>query len=335
LKPKASILLLTYNQESLVRNAALSCLNQDYESVEIIFSDDHSTDGTFAILKEIAQSYTGPHEIKVRQNSKNSGIGPHYNQAIAASSGDIIITAAGDDISEPTRVSQLVEAWESAGRKPDLISSHFTIIDSSGKKWDRVETHDLGRASLSSWTEGHPFTVGATHAFTRRLVDEYGPLGDDVWYEDPVFLLRALMSGGAMTVPEPLVHYRVGGSSQQPAFKSSATLKRWHGTQSKRILAGITQMLTDASKKGHRDIVGNTLSKQRQKEEYIAAMVAQTSVAGRFKVFAVASDLSSGWKFRKLLTFSFPHFAVGIKKLKSRARRPRKFIGNTDVSLIQ
>ncbi|RQH04476.1 glycosyltransferase family 2 protein [Paraburkholderia dinghuensis] len=196
LKPKASLLLLTYNQEAIVKEAALACLSQDYEPLEIVFSDDASTDGTFAMLEEIARSYEGPHNLVVRRNPKNAGIGQHYNEAIAASTGELIITAAGDDISEPDRVRRLIEAWESAGRAPDLLSSHFTIIDSNGRKWDKVETHDLGRASLSSWTKGHPFTVGATHAFTRRLFDEYGPLGADVWYEDPVIMLRALMSGG-------------------------------------------------------------------------------------------------------------------------------------------
>ncbi|HTJ91921.1 MAG TPA: glycosyltransferase, partial [Pararobbsia sp.] len=218
LKSKASLLLLTYNQESIVKDAALACLNQDYAPLEVIFSDDASTDGTFAILEAIARSYEGPHTVIVRRNEKNAGIGPHYNQAVAASTGDIIVTAAGDDISEPTRVSQLMTAWESAGRTPDLLSSHFCIIDGNGRKRDTVPTDDLGRASLSSWSTGHPFTVGATHAFTRRLFDEYGPLGTDVWYEDPVILLRALMSGGAITVPRPLVHYRVGGTSQQPTF---------------------------------------------------------------------------------------------------------------------
>ncbi|CAB3780755.1 glycosyltransferase family 2 protein [Pararobbsia alpina] len=334
MKPKASLLLLTYNQESVIKEAALACLNQDYESLEIIFSDDASTDGTFSVLEKIAESYEGPHKIVVRRNRKNCGIGGHYNEAISASTGDIIITAAGDDISESTRVRQLIEAWESAGRTPDLISSHFVIIDSNGRKWDRVHTHDLGRASLSTWSKEHPFTVGATHAFTRRLIDEYGPLGADVWYEDPVILLRALMSGGAITVPQPLVQYRVGGSSQQPAFGSASALKNWHRTQSKRILAGITQMLSDASKRGHHGVVLNTLSDQKRKEEYIYSMIAEKTVLGRFKVLMARPDIPAGWKARKLLTFSFPSFAVNLKKAKSKLRRPRKYIGDIDVSLL-
>lgn len=335
LKPKASLLLLTYNQEAIVEEAALACLNQDYEPLEIIFSDDASTDGTFAILEKIGQSYEGPHKIIVRRNDKNAGIGPHYNAAIAASTGDIIITAAGDDISEPFRVARLIEAWEAAGRAPDLLSSHFSIIDSSGRKWGTVKTDDLGRASLSSWSKGLPLTVGATHAFTRRVFDEYGPFGADVWYEDPVILLRALMSGGAMTVPEPLVQYRVGGTSQQPVFASASALKKWHETQSKRILAGIAQMLKDASHKGHYEFVWRALSDQKRKEEYIRSMIAGTTLRGRFRAFMAQPEIPAGWKARKLLTFSFPTVAVALKKAKSKIRRPRKFLGDVDISSLR
>lgn len=332
LKAKASLLLLTYNQESVIREAALASLGQDYEPLEIIFSDDASTDGTFAVLEKIAAAYRGPHTIVVRRNPKNLGIGRHYNEAIAASTGDIVVTAAGDDISEPARVSQLIAAWEAAGRAPDLISSHFTLIDDTGRKWDRVHTDDLGCASLSSWSKGHPFTVGATHAFTRRLFDEYGPLGADVWYEDPVILLRALMSGGAITVPQPLVQYRVGGTSQQPTFQSASALKKWHGTQSKRILAGIAQMLRDASHKGHYEVVLDTLSDQKRKEEYIRAMINGKGIAERFRIFKSRTDIPTAWRAKKLLTFSFSNVAVGFKKLKGKVRRPRKRIGNVDIS---
>ncbi|HTJ92328.1 MAG TPA: hypothetical protein VL424_04370, partial [Pararobbsia sp.] len=119
-----------------------------------------------------------------------------------------------------------------------------------------------------------------------------------------------------------------------PTFGSASALKKWHGTQSKRILAGIAQMLRDASHKGHHGIVLNTLLDQKLKEEYIHSMIVETTLAGRLKVFMARVNLPAGWKARKLLTFSFPGFAVGFKKIKSRFRRPRKYIGNVDISML-
>jgi glycosyltransferase involved in cell wall biosynthesis len=78
--PKVTVALISYNQENFIRAAAESCLSQDYRgSLEIIFSDDFSTDATFDIMTSIADSYRGPHKVVLRRNSKNVGIGMHYN----------------------------------------------------------------------------------------------------------------------------------------------------------------------------------------------------------------------------------------------------------------
>ncbi|RQH04477.1 hypothetical protein [Paraburkholderia dinghuensis] len=118
-------------------------------------------------------------------------------------------------------------------------------------------------------------------------------------------------------------------------FESASALKKWYGTQSKRILAGITQMLNDASQKGHDEIVRSALSDQQRKEEYIYAMITEQTIAGRFKVLVAQPDIATGWKTRKLLTFSFPSVAIAFKKIKSRIRRPRKYLGIVDISSIR
>ena len=48
-----SLVLITYNQASFIKEACLSVLNQDGEPIEIILSDDHSTDHTFEIMQDI------------------------------------------------------------------------------------------------------------------------------------------------------------------------------------------------------------------------------------------------------------------------------------------
>ena len=79
-EPRASLLLLSYNQEGTIRTAAQACLAQECEPIEIIFSDDASTDASFQILQEIGEAYRGPHQLKVQRNDSNFGIAGHYNQ---------------------------------------------------------------------------------------------------------------------------------------------------------------------------------------------------------------------------------------------------------------
>jgi len=57
--PLVSIHLISYNQVAYIRAALDSILNQDYPNIEIIASDDGSTDGTDEIILEVAREHPG------------------------------------------------------------------------------------------------------------------------------------------------------------------------------------------------------------------------------------------------------------------------------------
>lgn len=52
-QPLVTVILLTYNQENLVAMAVESLLAQTYSPLEIILSDDASTDNTFAVMQSL------------------------------------------------------------------------------------------------------------------------------------------------------------------------------------------------------------------------------------------------------------------------------------------
>ncbi len=53
-RPLVSFVLLAYNQERYVEEAIAGAFAQDYSPLEIILSDDCSTDGTYAIMQRMA-----------------------------------------------------------------------------------------------------------------------------------------------------------------------------------------------------------------------------------------------------------------------------------------
>ena len=55
-KPLVSIMIPTYNRESLIEEALMSALAQDYENFEVVVVDNKSTDRTFDILKTYEKS---------------------------------------------------------------------------------------------------------------------------------------------------------------------------------------------------------------------------------------------------------------------------------------
>ena len=49
--PKVTAIMLAYNQEAYVAEAVASLLAQEYADLQIIFSDDNSTDATLGIIE--------------------------------------------------------------------------------------------------------------------------------------------------------------------------------------------------------------------------------------------------------------------------------------------
>ncbi|MFZ9020596.1 MAG: glycosyltransferase family 2 protein, partial [Paracoccaceae bacterium] len=58
-----SFLILTYNQVDFVENALSGAFSQTYSPLEIVISDDASTDGTREKIKEMVAQYSGPHSV--------------------------------------------------------------------------------------------------------------------------------------------------------------------------------------------------------------------------------------------------------------------------------
>jgi glycosyltransferase involved in cell wall biosynthesis len=211
---RASLILLAFNQSAYIREAALSCLAQDCEPIEIVFSDDASSDNSYAILQQVAADYRGPHSVVVRQNSRNLGIGGHYNLLSDIAQGLLLITAAGDDISEPYRVRKLLQAWDSKNGEPDLVSSYLTRMELDGALAETIAVDDLSQwKNPEQWMAKRPFVIGAAHAFSKRLHQKFGPFDLQLSFEDQIMSLRATCLGGGITVTEPLVRYRDGGIS--------------------------------------------------------------------------------------------------------------------------
>ena len=86
---RASILLLAYHQEDTAGAALRSCLAQRGEALDIVASDDASTDDTYRVLAEEAARYRGPHRVTVRRNDATLGIAGHYNDLLARTSSEL------------------------------------------------------------------------------------------------------------------------------------------------------------------------------------------------------------------------------------------------------
>ncbi|WP_170094670.1 glycosyltransferase [Simplicispira suum] len=213
--PLVTFVLLTYNQEDYIREAVQAAVCQEFSSIEIILSDDCSTDGTFDIMREFVKSYNGPHKIILNRTRKNLGICGHLNSILKIAQGEIIINAAGDDISLPNRTKLLYERFLADGEKTVAVFSNAEVVNFQGDRQRRFfrvppkysKNIDEFMVNRNCWA------LGCTFAFRKNIFDKYGALDSSVFQEDGLLAFRSLLEGELGYVDELLVKYRIHDSN--------------------------------------------------------------------------------------------------------------------------
>ena len=104
--------LFAYNQEKYIREAVKGAFSQTYEPLEIILSDDCSSDRTFEIMQEMASAYDGPHRVTCLKHKENLGVANHINKVAEVAKGEITVMAAGDDRSLPQRTAEHLAVYQ-------------------------------------------------------------------------------------------------------------------------------------------------------------------------------------------------------------------------------
>lgn len=210
--PLASLLVIFYNQENFVADTVKGALSQTYSNLEIIFSDDCSTDGTFQAIKEAVKDYNGPHKIIINRNEPNMGLVPHVNKELfKLSHGEFLFLNGGDDISLPMRVEQGVKYFLQHEEVSAVTFSRITIdkygneIGRENMDGDIIQSiNDIDYILASGF-----MTKGVGLSIRRRLLDIFGPLSDDCQTEDSTLRFRAMLVGKTLKSSEYGLKYRV------------------------------------------------------------------------------------------------------------------------------
>lgn len=294
---KVSLVLIAYNQEAFIEEACISALSQESEPIEIILSDDHSTDRTFQIMQDLVQKYTGPHEVILRQTEKNVGLVEHINQVVELSSGEVIIYAAGDDISVPNRVSRTMEYFQQEDKRPLIVHSSVREIDAQSRELD-ICLPPIVKKSISceKMAQKYSLIIGATCAWHRSIWDLFGPLKYQQSYEDLIMAFRACMLGGRESLvycSEPLVYYRVSaGAISQGGRNKPKDREGRRAFELKRLrthFAVFQQRLDDAKKIGATHLI--RVLEQEEKNIQMMQMVYEKEVSIRhLTLFAIKNN---------------------------------------------
>ena len=199
--PLISIVLCSYNGVRFIDEQIQSLLQQTYPNVEIVISDDASTDGTRAILEK----YKSHSAFKIFLQQTN--LGPIKNVAFALqqATGAFIAFCDQDDSWLP----QKIETLHAQIGEDLLVYCDSELIDEHGQSLQQ-KLSDLRNMYTGNDTRGFVFSNvvwGHTILISRQLVPQVLPIPDgiphDIWIAFKAATLKRIRY-----IDVPLTKYR-------------------------------------------------------------------------------------------------------------------------------
>lgn len=137
-KPLVSVLIIAYNSSAYILDTLDSIKCQDYPNIELIISDDCSTDNTIDLCNEwIIQNRASFQNVKLVSTNVNSGVSKNCNTAAQASTGEWLKILAADDQLFPYSITEYVDYVLT--NKKQICSSRSALFTEE----DRLLTSEL------------------------------------------------------------------------------------------------------------------------------------------------------------------------------------------------
>lgn len=205
--PLVSIIVITYNSAKFVLETLESAKAQTYQNIELIISDDCSSDNTIEICKEWLKNNKNRFvNTQVITVENNTGIAPNLNRGVKASNGEWIKSIAGDDILKPTIIADYLAYINSSLSEINFIYSNVQeFIDEEGER-KFLPIKNLSKEKINDPTIStdeqlkilvYSNTVwAATWFYSRKLFDQLNGFDERyAFIEDYPFLIAMSKKG--------------------------------------------------------------------------------------------------------------------------------------------
>ncbi len=200
MKPKISIITITFNSEATVEETIKSVVSQDYPDLEYIIIDGVSKDGTLAIVEKYKD------RIAKVVSEPDKGISDAFNKGIRCATGDVIGIINSDDILLPEALSAVAEAYEEG---VGVYRGNIYVWDSeTDTRIKAFPTMEFPLRTFKKRIVCHQSTF-----VTKAVYEQYGAFKEHFKFMMDVDLLVRLYEAGVKFkyIPKELALFRLGG----------------------------------------------------------------------------------------------------------------------------
>lgn len=209
---KVACLVPVRNKAYFIDQTVKSTLLQSYEGMEILLSDQGSTDKSLEILTKMAGDYKGPNTVKVLQcpytdNIGLNGFNVHIDWLMAQTDADLIIIVSADDLNHPDRVKRSVEVYQE--HKPAFIGTKMQFLKPDGTYEGSTAFNPQGSRFVTAREHVEKLVGGScSTAFDREFYNKIGGLHGHVILDVYLPFLATLDRGFYMIDQELFAYVR-------------------------------------------------------------------------------------------------------------------------------
>jgi glycosyltransferase involved in cell wall biosynthesis len=218
--PRVTIGMPVYNGGRYLREAVEAALGQTFRDLELVISDNASTDGvTEATCREFAARDP---RVRYYRNATNMGASWNYNRVVALARGAYFKWTSANDTFEPEYVAKCVEVLD---RRPDVVLCYgrtLLVDDETGETREYADGLHLDQPRPSERWAALLSRIGLNNAMNGvvRLEVLRKTAGLAAYTESDVNLMAELaLHGKFHEIPEPLFRRRVTPAASTQRFR--------------------------------------------------------------------------------------------------------------------
>lgn len=222
--PLVSVVVVTYNSSKTIIETLDSIKDQTYLNIELIVSDDCSSDNTCEIVRNW-MDFNNKRFVhsELVSTDYNTGVSGNVNRGIAKSHGKWIKSIAGDDLLIPTAIEEYVKFVTTSSEKVRMCVCDVEPFTTKGEIPDSIVRayEDFFEKESESYDEQRKRVmtsltfVGPAYFYSRELYEEIGGFSEKYGNaEEWPFVYKIIMRGNRIfAIDKKLVRYRFQTSS--------------------------------------------------------------------------------------------------------------------------
>jgi glycosyltransferase involved in cell wall biosynthesis len=221
MNPLVSFIIAAYNAEEFIVECVESCLNQTYQPIEVVVTDDGSSDNTTVLLQK---TYSLDPRVKLFKFSENKGKVAAFNHSYLNSNGKYIAIIGADDVNIGTRIEEQLKYMD----KYDLVYCDLCSVNENRSKI--IQHNVLGNNSGVNREIDFdemilaPPTVGSIF-MKRDLAGQIFPMPEKLSHEDWWIPLIASFFKNILFLNKVLYVYRIHDNNTSGLFTNYANEK--------------------------------------------------------------------------------------------------------------